>query len=337
MLQTFQAKNMREALSACRAELGEDAVILTSESAADGSVVVRAAMHGAQASAPPSANLAAFETRYHDDLIAKLRFNPRATAEPRVPFARKQIEDMLEAHRVPRPLAKALAQDADASLLFDLCLALSAALDKRMRMDPVDAKTQTALLMAGPYGAGKTTVAAKLAAQARLLEREVWLAATDVDSAGQRERLETFAGHLDVNVLATPSPELLADAVADARDAGAFLIADTAGFDPRSPTQEFLELAGTAGIELVGVVSATTDAEDAGDIASSLAKLGAKRLAVTGLDLARRNGSLTQLACSGLAIAHVTRAPYLAQGLETLTPLTLSRILLAPVDQVLEA
>jgi flagellar biosynthesis protein FlhF len=338
MLQTFQAKDMRSALSAMRAELGEDAVILTSESTADGSVVVRAAVHGAQASTPPSANLASFETRYRDDLIAKLRFNPpRATAEARPPFVRKEIEDMLELHRVPRVLAKALAQDADASLLPDLCLALSAALDKRMRMEPVDAKTQAALLLVGPYGAGKTTIAAKLAAQARLLEREIWLATTDVESAGQRERLETFAAHLDVDLLATPSPTLLSDAVALARDAGALLIADSAGVDPRRAPQEFLGYAGITGVELLGVVSATTDAEDAGEIASALAQLGAKRLVVTGLDLARRKGSLTALAASGLAIAQVTRAPYLAQGLETLTPLTLSRILLARVDQVSEA
>jgi flagellar biosynthesis protein FlhF len=320
-----------------RAELGEDAVILTSESAADGSVIVRVAMHGTHACSPPSANLGSFETRYRDDLIAKLRFNPRTTAEERAPFARKEIEDMLELHRVPRALARALAQDADASLISDLCLALSTALDKRMRMEPLDAKTQRPLLVVGPYGAGKTSVAAKLAAQARLLEREVWLAATDVESAGQRERLETFAAHLDVDLLATPSPQLLADAVALAREAGALLIADSAGFDPRRPPQEFLGYASTADIELVGVVSATTDAEDAGEIASALAQLGAKRLIVTGLDLARRKGSLTQIACSGLGIAHVTRAPYLAQGLDTLTPLTLSRILLARVDQVSEA
>src|SRR6185436_11475817 len=188
--------------------------------------------------------------------------------QPRAPFARKQIEAMLERNRVPRALASALAHDADASLLPDLCLALSSALDKRMRMDAVDAKTQTALLVAGPYGAGKTTIAAKLAAQARHLEREVWLAATDVDSAGQRERLETFAGHLDVTVLATPSPTLLAEAIAEAREAGALLIADSAGIDPRRPTQEALGYAATAGIELLGVVSATTDAEDAGEIAS---------------------------------------------------------------------
>ena len=33
-------------------------------------------------------------------------------------------------------------------------------------------------------------------------------------------------------------------------------------------------------------------------------------------------------ACSGLALAHVTRSPFVAGGLETMTPLALARMLL---------
>ena len=81
--------------------------------------------------------------------------------------------------------------------------------------------------------------------------------------------------------------------------------------------------------ESVSVVSAACDAEEAGEIAAALAKLGATNLIVTGLDLARRKGALVALACSGLKLSQVTASPYLAEGLETLTPLSLSRALLA--------
>jgi flagellar biosynthesis protein FlhF len=331
MLQTFRARDMRQALSATRVALGEDALILASEKTSDGGVVVCATVNGTE-SAPPPANLESFETRYRDNLIAHLRVRSGPMAQARAPFARGDLERQLDVHRVPRSLALQLAEDAEASTLPDLCLALSAALDKRMRMEAIDAGKEAVLLLAGPYGAGKTTVAAKLAAQARLLDRDVRLVATDVDSAGQRERLETFAAHLDVNLLAAATPALFADAAAEAHETGSFLIADSAGFDPRHTPPGILGFTGTQCAEIVGVVSAATDAEDAGEMTAALARLGAKRIVITGLDLAHRKGALVTIAASGIAIAHVTRSPYLAQGLDMLTPLELSRILLAPVD-----
>jgi flagellar biosynthesis protein FlhF len=92
------------------------------------------------------------------------------------------------------------------------------------------------------------------------------------------------------------------------------LIVDSAGFDPRKPSQEIRGYAGAQNIEALGVISATTDALEAVEMAAAFVQLGVKRLVVTGLDLARRKGALATLAVSGLAIAQVTASPYLAQG-----------------------
>jgi flagellar biosynthesis protein FlhF len=84
----------------------------------------------------------------------------------------------------------------------------------------------------------------------------------------------------------------------------------------------------TAGnVDLVGVLSAAGDAEESTEIAAALVKLGATRLIVTGLDLSRRKGGLVAIALSSAAIVHVTSSPYLADGLETLTPMALARML----------
>ena len=269
MLQTFQAKDLRAALSAMRSELGDEAVLLGSEKTADGNVLLRAAIGVHDSIAPPPV-FASFEARYRDNLVAKLRVKPALVAAQRTAFERSVLLGLLCAHRVPYSLTETLAQEAADSELSDLCLALSAALDKRMRIEPIDTSTQAALLLLGPYGAGKTTVAAKLAAQAHLEGRIVRLVATDVDSAGQRERLETFAAHLDMSVIAAPTPNQFADAITAARRDGALLIADSAGFDPRHPSQESLAYAGLRGAEIVGVVSAGTDAEDACEMAAAL-------------------------------------------------------------------
>ncbi len=55
--------------------------------------------------------------------------------------------------------------------------------------------------------------------------------------------------------------------------------------------------------------------------------LGARRLIVTGLDIARRAGALLAAASQDLNLAYVTRSPFVAGGLETLTPLSLARLI----------
>ena len=74
---------------------------------------------------------------------------------------------------------------------------------------------------------------------------------------------------------------------------------------------------------------ADVDAEEIVEIIGALATLGAGRLIVTCADLIRRLGTLVSAATSGLPLAHVTRSPYVAAGLETLTPLSLARALIA--------
>jgi flagellar biosynthesis protein FlhF len=82
------------------------------------------------------------------------------------------------------------------------------------------------------------------------------------------------------------------------------------------------------GVEALGVVSASGDAEETSEIVSALNLLGAQRLVITGLDLPRRFGALAAAACGGLGLAHITRSPFVAGGLETLTPLALARMLI---------
>ena len=275
MLETFRAKDMPAALSAMRHALGDDAMIVSSETTSDGNVLVRAASVTSEPAEPPRSNLASFETRYRDHLLAKLRLKPGVPAAIRRPFERPALIAHLRAHRTPDSLSHALAEDAAASGIADLTLALAYALDKRMRVSPVDVERETAILLVGPHGAGKTAVAAKLAAAARLAGREVRFAATDLKTAGQRERLETFAVHLDAAVIDASTPKFYADAAAEARRDGAFLIADTAGMDPRDPSEEILLYAAMGCAESLGVVSATSDAEDAGEIAGALSRFGA--------------------------------------------------------------
>ncbi|HEY1960971.1 MAG TPA: AAA family ATPase, partial [Rhizomicrobium sp.] len=210
-------------------------------------------------------------------------------------------------------------------------LALACALDRRMKTAPIDVAQTAALLLVGPNGTGKTAVAAKLAAHARLAFRSVKLIATDVAGAGAVARLETFAMHIDAPFAVAENAEALARLIAECRKEAVTAIIDTAGFDPRNGKARaaFSALAKIEGVEAIGVVPATGDAEEISEIIGALSTLGARRLIVTCTDLIRRMGALTAAATGGLPLAHVTRSPYVAAGLETITPLSLARALIA--------
>ena len=340
-LRTFIANDMREALAQVRAEMGDDAVIVSSQKAKGGGVMVRAAAESTAQQSELETALAAdvekaetpandFEARYRQGLIRRLRETPATANRPQRNFDRGELLTLLRGHRAPDALAHALAESAEKAGLSNMTLALASALDKRVTTQPIELTRSAALLLTGPHGAGKTAVAAKLAAHARMAGRSVKLIAGDAQGAGAVARLQTFAEHLDAPFVVAENAEALGVAVAEASKANELAIIDTAGFDPRNgkARSAFSALAKIDTVEALGVISATGDAEESSEIAAALTSLGARRLVVTGLDLVRRLGTLAAAASEGLALAHVTRSPFVAGGLESLTPLSLARALI---------
>ena len=154
------------------------------------------------------------------------------------------------------------------------------------------------------------------------------LVAGDVSGAGAVARLKDFADHLGAAIVTAESALALASVVEATQDTLAII--DTAGFDPRQPKSAaaFGALAQIENVEIMGVVSALTDSEETGEIAEAFGKIGAARLIVTGADLTRRMGGLASAALTpGMGLAYVTRSPFVAGGLESLTSLALARLL----------
>ena len=338
-LKTFLAKDMREALANVRAEMGPEAVIVASERAKGGGIVVRAALDEPEPEtqeepkhqpanedcAPPG-----FETSYRDGLIRRLRVPASGARRQSRTFDRSELLAILWRHRAPDTLAHELAEAAEKSALTDMTLALASALDKRTRTAPVDLTASAAFLLCGPPGAGKTATAAKIAAHARLAGRCVRLVALDATGAGAVARLETFAHHLGAEIVVADSAARLEKQVADAIAQNVLAIADTAGFDPRHAKARtaFSALARIESVQTVGVLSATADAEETVEVARALVTLGATRMIVTCLDLTRRAGALLAASVQGAPLAHISRSPFVAGGLDTLTPLSLARLLI---------
>lgn len=347
-LKTFSAKNMNEALASVRAEMGPEAIIISSHRGKNGGLFVRAALEESAAEARAESTATElrqeaeklahgqpeppqdFEQTFQDGLARRIRGEAPPTKVKALSFNRGELLKILHTHRTPEGLAHVLAENAEKSRLADMTLALASALDLRMPTAPLFAATQNTLMLAGPHGAGKTAVAAKIAAHARLAGRDVTLIAGDAEGAGAVARLETFANHLNAKIIVADSAELLARLIANERTAKATTIIDMAGFDPRDGKARtaFSALAKIEGVETVAVVSSMSDAEEIAETVSALKTAGAQRLIVTCADLARRLGALLSAATRGLPLAHITRSPFVAGGLETLTPLSLARLLL---------
>jgi flagellar biosynthesis protein FlhF len=258
----------------------------------------------------------AFDTAYRKKLEPQSERNAKN-------FSRADLFAMLALHRVPEPLAHALADDAARSGHEEIARALAEALEKRMTAKPINYMHATAILLKGVNGSGKTTVSTKIAAQAHLAGRRVKVLASD---SGARA-LVALAERIDIKLASMPNAQSVSRTVAQAKSRNALVVIDTAGFNPRKAKARaaFSALGQIENTETMGVVSALGDAVEAGEI---IAALNVERIIVTGLDLTRRWGTVAVAATCGVPLAHVARSAFAGDGLEPLTPIALAQTLL---------
>lgn len=247
-------------------------------------------------------------------------------------FDRAELLAIFAHHRLPDSLAHVLAERSAESGIKDMTLALATAIDERMHAMPIDFSSVSGLLLTGPGGVGKTATAAKMAAHAQLAGREVCLIAADTQGAGAVERLAAFATHLQSECIAASSTAAAQRVVRRAMARGMLPIIDTAGCDPRHP----IDTLGAAirGVEVIGIVSAMTDSEEMGELAEAMRPYDITRLVVTQADMTRRFGAVVTAALTeGMCVAHVTRSPFVADGLEQLSPHILARLLIESKEE----
>lgn len=309
-LKTYTAATMAEAMDAIRSELGDLAIIVSEQTIPEtGEAWVTAAID------PEDERQDAHPPGQQIDMLGRV----------------------LHRHGVPSGLADRLtgAIHDDGTLGTrgaggdDPEHLLAGALSTQFGFEPIGEGSRRAVILTGPPGAGKTIVAAKLAARERLAGRPVSLATTDTERAGGVAQLSVFSDVLNSKLGIADSPAALVRLMKGGAKSRPTLI-DTQGVNPFDPAalEAMARLAEAAGAEPVLVLAAGGDAQESAEIAAAFAGIGVKRMIVTRIDCARRLGGVLTAAAAPLAIAEFSMTPTIADGLEPAAPAFLAEILL---------
>jgi flagellar biosynthesis protein FlhF len=156
------------------------------------------------------------------------------------------------------------------------------------------------VMLVGTPGAGKTLTAAKLAARLVRLGEKPMVITADRERAGASEQLAAFTRILELDLTVAEDPLMMARALAS-RPAKCKAIIDMAGCNPYDLAQKeaLVTSAVTADASLVWVLPAGQDADDAAEMATCFASLGARQMIPTKLDISHRLEGILRAAEAG--------------------------------------
>lgn len=239
-------------------------------------------------------------------------------------------ENMLR-HAVPEEILDQIVSCASVLGVDEPRLALLTAIESLFKFDPLPTeKASLPIMMIGAPGSGKTLAAAKLAARSSMKGLNVAVISTDAERAGGFEQLEAFTRLMEIDLKVAKSPTALKESLLEVGNADQVII-DTAGTNPFDVEQmkNMARFIGAAEVDPVLTMPASTNAEEAGEMAHIFATIGATRLLPTRVDMARRLGSLLASAYQGgLAFAEVSATAKVADGLSHLTSKRLTQLLM---------
>jgi flagellar biosynthesis protein FlhF len=310
-LKSFTAPTMAEAMELVRQELGDDAIIVSTQRAA-GSKGVRIT--------------AALESADADLAVAEI------LGEAIGSDASEAVKKALAEHGVPQRLAERLINAARTSDLADPTLACAAALEAGFAFAHLpEHGAPRPFMLVGPNGSGKSIATAKLAARSVLRQRQVGVITCDNIRAGAVEQLAAFTSILEIDLVRARGPESLARAVENMNGLFDLVVIDSPGLNPfKQSDMDYLQaLVEAADVEPVLVMAAGGDPDEAAEVGEAFAAIGATRLFAARLDTTRRLGAVLAAAEAGqLAFCDVSASPHVASGISPISAVALARLIM---------
>ncbi|MBI2236535.1 MAG: GTP-binding protein [Magnetospirillum sp.] len=310
-LKSFTGATMAEAMEMVRLELGDDAIIVSTQRAA-GTKGVRIT--------------AALEPADADFAVAEM------LGEGGNASVAEAIKEALGTHGLPQRLTERLVNAARTSEIGDASLACAAALEAGFAFAHLPEHSAVRpLMLVGPPGSGKSVAAAKLAARSVLKQRHVGVITCDNIRAGAVEQLSAFTRILEIELVRARGPDSLRKAVEGATGLFDLTIIDSPGLNPfKASDMEYLQaMIDAADVEPILVMAAGGDAAEAAEMGEAFAAVGATRLFVTRLDTTRRLGGMLAAADAGqLALCDVSASPHVASGISPISAVSLARLII---------
>jgi len=336
-LKTFTADTMSQAMEMVRAELGPDAIIVSSYEGRRGrGVEIRAAVEAAPKPISlletPRNELASFPVLDQLEEITSADVERLSRSGLSLSHDGTQIlRRGLAYHGFSRKLGKALLSACEALATEELETTLTQIIELRFDLSSLALPRTKPLIVVGPPGVGKTAVTAKLAASAVMRGHEPIIVTTDTLRSGAVEQLASIVKLMDQKVHAVDTPQHLCEVIANAAKAGTFVIIDTPATNPfkSSETEDLKRFIESAQASPLGVVAAGGLWSHDYDTLKIFRDLGVRNLILTRMDATKRiGGALSAVDALGLTLTAYSDSPYIAQALRTFTPeLLANRIL----------
>jgi len=336
-LRTFTAPDMPTAMNMVREELGENAIIISSEQKAGRKLVtVTAAVEEEDE-----------EEGIREEALGKReKYNTSPHPSPLKPQAlsdiRFELQNILRFHNLPEILvAKCLKKLSDEDIISVIKNrrgseelfrpALEKLLARNFVFDPLRFNTSDLrLMLVGTAGIGKTLTIAKLATKLSMDNQSVTVITTDNTRAGGIEQLKAFTDILGLELLVVSSQKELVKILKNLPARMRVLI-DTAGAAPYNEAEfaELKTLATLPDIEPILVLPAGGDSMETIDIVEIFRELPIKRILVTRADATRRfGGILAAAAAHGLGFCNISRSASITDNIQQLEPSILAQMLL---------
>ncbi|GBQ62604.1 flagellar GTP-binding protein FlhF [Ameyamaea chiangmaiensis NBRC 103196] len=314
----FHAASAAAAMDAVRSQVGDDALILSTERRRDGSVDMTVAIPERSEEALPDLPLVAPVARIRRSAASDTDPTSQVTVQRRTPRSHR-ARDVLQWHGVTHDSSEL---PDDASLIDHVRRSMTFT-------SPVTLDSRRPLVVAGPAGGGKTMTVARLLAG--LVKRggvPPMVISTDTSRGGALAQLAAYTRPLGVPLFAADDSTTLRKAL-DHRAIGQPVLIDTGATDIFSKQQAHdLDgiIAASGGSPLL-VLPAGLDFDEAHDTAKGFSDLGCTSFIATRLDVGRRIGGLIAAGDAGLTCVAAGIGLSAADGLQAVDAETLSALL----------
>lgn len=311
----FIAPNMTEAMSLIRAEMGKDAIIVSTENTVEG-VKVTAALESLQ------------EVDF--DKNDKVEVSPSL-----LKYDDLRLRESLNYHNVLPEVAKeilAVARQINSQTgQSDTQKLLAETFKKIYAFSPLFSQENRNKIFMGMPGCGKSTVIAKAATKAKLKKIKTAIISSDNIRAGANSQLRAFAEILETNFYFCKTARELFECVQEKQNNYELLLIDTPGINPYVDAEVNMleELTDSLKADRILVTDAGRDTFEAVESTVAFCKLGANIILPTHLDMTRRIGSILSNAyCNQLRFCAGSVSSDIARGLADITAKNLARLLL---------